>query len=727
MITVVILLVIMALVVYIGLSYAKWRNPIIGIDYEDEEEEWKPKFEVCDWVTDGQGNTYRIIEISRGDYFVEDGEGIRKIVQGTLETKYHLWTAKDAKPGDVLVVGDEDGEGVAICGNDDEYGNKILVFYYDGENGVLINAPIAKECLLHPCDKKQRAFLFQKMHEAGYEWDAEKQELYVNLTLVECHSETHRIQTPVSNHKTDSRVLIGTYDYNEECDCEWEAAGFKMEKGNTPFLDLDSIVFYEGSIYAFVDKYNFLDEQVMRIRTLHHGKSGDREDFFDVTQKAGVDFNEEVKKTLALFAKYITFKPNTSGYSMMAKLLREAWYQLHRASDNGLPILWKPINFPDVIDTYGNDSDKDLAWRSMVGMLYATVIAELKPDCRNEVLSIGYNYGADKFTDPYKYEFKSDPNVGRMVGLCVYSAMRGQFDIGKIRKDVGGCKFDRTVHQVAEDSYANQKTSFFLDLQSFMPSAPGPYLKGYEDRTHAGGEPYPEAAKTADRNLLKDQEIEDFVVKEYNIDSNSYTNCPETVQAIADKEGSVHHLLGDPRQTEHFNWNNVFGYNIPDTGNLADLLEDVFTIGVMSRKPLMEGACYGRRRPGQSEIDGKSKDGNEGVLINYEIEENDGNPTGYNQKGELVYTKDQKNSVYANSYPSGHSSGIFASALYLMELEPQEADIRLREANNFAIGRVICRYHHNSDTIVGRVIGAMISSCIRATSDYDERIKNIEL
>ena len=38
MLTVIVIFVIMALVVYIGLSYAKWRNPIIGIDYEDEED-----------------------------------------------------------------------------------------------------------------------------------------------------------------------------------------------------------------------------------------------------------------------------------------------------------------------------------------------------------------------------------------------------------------------------------------------------------------------------------------------------------------------------------------------------------------------------------------------------------------------------------------------------------------------------------------------------------------
>ena len=603
MLTVIVIFVIMALVVYIGLSYAKWRNPIIGIDYEDEE-----------------------------------------------------------------------------------------------DIGVMTEKPIEQE---------------------------EQPQEEPEPKPVECHSETHRIQTPVSNHETDSRVLIGTYDYNEECGCEWEATDFEMEKGNNPFLDLDSVVFYEGNIYAFIDKGNFLDEQVMRVHTIHHGKSGDRKDFFDVTQKAGIDFKEEVRKTLSLFSKYITFEPNTSGYAMMSALLHEAWYQLHGKSSEGLPILWDIINWPSIIEVYGSESDKDLAWRSMVGLLYATVIAELKPDCRNEVFSIGYNYGADKFTDPYKYEFGSDPNIARMIGVCIYSCMRGKYDIDKIRKEVGGKRFDRTIHDVAEDSYANQKTSFFLDLQSFLPSASGPYLKGYEDRTHAGGEPYPEAAKTADRNLQKDQEVDDCVVRNCNLEE-AYGQNQTVVEAVADKEGSIHHLLGGTKITEHFEWGPVFGVG-SDTGKLADLLEDVFTVGVMARKPLMEGACYGRRRPGQSEIDGKSKDGNEGVLINYEIEENDGNPTGYNQKGELVYVKDQKNSVYANSYPSGHSSGIFASALYLMELMPNMADELLYSANCFALSRVICRYHHNSDTIIGRVIGAMISSCIRATSDYDERIKNIEL
>lgn len=90
---------------------------------------------------------------------------------------FHPWTIQDVKDGDVLVVGDEDGEGVAICGKDDTIGNNNLYCAYDDENGFIINVKIAKECLLHPATKEQRDTLFARMKESGYLWDAEKKEL----------------------------------------------------------------------------------------------------------------------------------------------------------------------------------------------------------------------------------------------------------------------------------------------------------------------------------------------------------------------------------------------------------------------------------------------------------------------------------------------------------------------------------------------------------------------
>lgn len=90
---------------------------------------------------------------------------------------FHPWTIQDVKDGDVLVVGDEDGEGIAICGKDDTIGNNNLYCAYDDENGFIINVKIAKECLLHPATIEQGELLFKKMNKAGYVWDFEKKEL----------------------------------------------------------------------------------------------------------------------------------------------------------------------------------------------------------------------------------------------------------------------------------------------------------------------------------------------------------------------------------------------------------------------------------------------------------------------------------------------------------------------------------------------------------------------
>jgi len=63
------------------------------------------------------------------------------------------------------------------------------------------------------------------------------------------------------------------------------------------------------------------------------------------------------------------------------------------------------------------------------------------------------------------------------------------------------------------------------------------------------------------------------------------------------------------------------------------------------------------------------------------------------------YEEEEKKSLPSNSYPSGHSSGIWGCALTLIELMPERADLIMREANEFAVNRTIARYHWNSDTI----------------------------
>ena len=122
------------------------------------------------------------------------------------------------------------------------------------------------------------------------------------------------------------------------------------------------------------------------------------------------------------------------------------------------------------------------------------------------------------------------------------------------------------------------------------------------------------------------------------------------------------------------------------------------------------------------------------VLCQIEIEDNDGckdtaNSVGYyNKDGIWVYTQaeedkfceEQKKSLWANSYPSGHSSGIWGGAMVLMELMPERADKIMAAANMFAVNRTIARYHWNSDTVNGRVLGSTTNAVSHASIDYDE-------
>ena len=139
----------------------------------------EPKFKVGDWVIDKQGLVHQIAnvienvtchtyayDIVGGGYFNDNTEGVR------------LWTIKDAKDGDVIADGnlpfifkkiDANKYSYAYCGISVDDGFKIKS---DGESGEWTWMQDIK-----PATKEQRNLLFKKMHEAGYEWDAEKKEL----------------------------------------------------------------------------------------------------------------------------------------------------------------------------------------------------------------------------------------------------------------------------------------------------------------------------------------------------------------------------------------------------------------------------------------------------------------------------------------------------------------------------------------------------------------------
>ena len=139
----------------------------------------KPKtesqFKNGDWVINRTGDIIMQIVNTKGFYeSVEIGGQRRTDTYNYLEWDFRLWDINDAKEGDVLISNDEMfiyahrkqlyPIAVAHCFVDSDGG-----FYLDGEFGY------SKEegHSIHPATKEQRDWLFQKMHEAGYEWKAD--------------------------------------------------------------------------------------------------------------------------------------------------------------------------------------------------------------------------------------------------------------------------------------------------------------------------------------------------------------------------------------------------------------------------------------------------------------------------------------------------------------------------------------------------------------------------
>ena len=130
------------------------------------------------------------------------------------------------------------------------------------------------------------------------------------------------------------------------------------------------------------------------------------------------------------------------------------------------------------------------------------------------------------------------------------------------------------------------------------------------------------------------------------------------------------------------------------------------------------------------------------VLTSFVIDDNDGHKASYDV-GDIevpyldengIWTDEEvqspedyedmlKDKLYANSYPSGHSAGIWSAAMTMIEIYPEKADLIMRAANEFAQSRVISRYHWNSDIIQGRIVGSVMNPVCHAAPDYSELLE----
>ena len=168
------------------------------------------KFNVGDWIVrDSDGLTMSIKSVKDEIYYFHQGGNL--FVKDVDEC-FHPWTIQDAKDGDVLTYNNGITEITLLF---DKWINGVgsgaysHVQIYDNE--ILFNNWSDCGEAAHPATKEQRDLLFQKMQEAGYEWDAEKLELKkIEQKPAEWSEEDVEILKGIEQCVYDNVVNIGT-------------------------------------------------------------------------------------------------------------------------------------------------------------------------------------------------------------------------------------------------------------------------------------------------------------------------------------------------------------------------------------------------------------------------------------------------------------------------------------------------------------------------------------
>jgi len=143
----------------------------------------EPKFHEGEWIV-WQNKFYKVNDNGCGYELVDQNGLSTSLEYGTVDENAHLWTIKDAKPGDILFHSDSASNGIFIFKEllKYEFSEKVICYCdYDSEDHFCLGEHHtccwADAKILHPATKEQCNLLFQKMKKAGYEWDVEKKEL----------------------------------------------------------------------------------------------------------------------------------------------------------------------------------------------------------------------------------------------------------------------------------------------------------------------------------------------------------------------------------------------------------------------------------------------------------------------------------------------------------------------------------------------------------------------
>ena len=207
-----------------------------GYELDDEKKELKPiikpRFNVGDWIIDNLGFVWKIESIEQNLYHICDSDGVESLPDIVwADNHFRLWSITDANEGDVLVhndctfifMGIKDGVVQAIEEN-------MLELASFGEPD--------KDDDYHPATKEQRTLIFQKIAEAGYAWNPEKNK-------IEKIDETHDENTIQPKFKAGDVIVHK----------------LSMKMGSTSWVS-GKIEKVEDDKYIFTDgSYFFIKEQ----------------------------------------------------------------------------------------------------------------------------------------------------------------------------------------------------------------------------------------------------------------------------------------------------------------------------------------------------------------------------------------------------------------------------------------------------------------------------------
>lgn len=152
--------------------YNELTEAITWLEKQNEHQQFLNKIQVGDELTKNErGQLVNLSQLER----VSKPRNKQK-----TEESCHLWTIQDAKEGDVLVTRlSPEGDWIGMYKQ--STGDTFKTHCYLSAVGEFVINP--NRCKnhgtygLHPATKEQCDLLFQKIKEAGYEWDGEKKEL----------------------------------------------------------------------------------------------------------------------------------------------------------------------------------------------------------------------------------------------------------------------------------------------------------------------------------------------------------------------------------------------------------------------------------------------------------------------------------------------------------------------------------------------------------------------